>query len=129
MDSCPFMETDSGRSLLAWLVVVYSGAIRASDNHTLSYSNVETPTNTFRATWDTNLGRTSLCTSNDLHHKIVDHRAERVASVVRRSLGQCLSPISSQRGQAAVCSFLEKLGVNNSSALNNWAKLPSAIQL
>ena len=62
MDACPVMETVGGssqRNLLARLVIVYSDAIGASDNHTLSSRNVETPTDTFRATWDANSGHTS----------------------------------------------------------------------
>ena len=61
MDACPVMETDGGRNqrnLLARLVIVYSGAIGASDNHTLSSRNVETPTDTLCAIWDANSGRT-----------------------------------------------------------------------
>ena len=50
MNECiPVMETDGGRNQrnpLARLVIVYSGAIGASNNHTLSSRNVETPTNT-----------------------------------------------------------------------------------
>ena len=52
MDACPVMETDGGknqRNPLALLVIVYSGAIGASDNHTLSSRNVKTPTDTFCA--------------------------------------------------------------------------------
>ena len=62
MDAYPAMEMDGGRNqrnLLAWLVIVYSGAIGASDNHSLSSRNVETPTDTFRAIWDAISGRTS----------------------------------------------------------------------
>ena len=62
MDACPLMETDGGRkqrNLLAQLVIVYSEAIGASDNHTLSFRNVETPTDVFCAIWDANSGRTS----------------------------------------------------------------------
>ena len=52
MDECPILEMDGSRnkrSLLAWLVIVFSGAIGASDNHTLSPRSVETPTETFCA--------------------------------------------------------------------------------
>ena len=45
MDTCPVMETDDGRNqrnLLARLVIVYSSAIGATDNHTLTSRNVET---------------------------------------------------------------------------------------
>ena len=62
MDPCPGIETDGGknqRSLVFRLVIVYSGAIGAIDSHTLSSINVETSTNTFRALWDANSGRTS----------------------------------------------------------------------
>ena len=54
------METDGGRNqknLLARLVIVYSEAIGASDNITLSSRNVETPTDTFRVIWDANSQR------------------------------------------------------------------------
>ena len=47
MDSCPVWEMDgrrNQRSPLAQLVNVYSGAIGASDNNTLSSGNVDTPT-------------------------------------------------------------------------------------
>ena len=57
MDACPVMETDGGRNqrnLLARLVIVYSGAISASDNHTLSSWNIKTPTDTFCTMWDAN---------------------------------------------------------------------------
>ena len=56
------MEADGGRNQsnpLAWLEIVYSGAIDASDNHTLSSKKVETPTDTFCAIWNANSGRTS----------------------------------------------------------------------
>ena len=62
MYACPVMETDGSRNqrnLLARLVMAYSGSIGASDNHTLSSRNVETPTDTFCAIWDANSGRTS----------------------------------------------------------------------
>ena len=62
MDACPVMETDGGRNQrnpLARLEIVYSGAIGASGNHPLSYRNIDTPTDTFRAIWDANSGRTS----------------------------------------------------------------------
>ena len=62
MDACPVMVTDGGRNLrnhLDRLVIVYSGAIGTSDNHTLSSRNVETPTDTFCVIWDGNSGRTS----------------------------------------------------------------------
>ena len=74
MDACPvlemevyrtgdlIMETDGGRNqrnLVARLVIVYSGAIGASDNPTLSSRQVETPTDTFCAIRDANSGRTS----------------------------------------------------------------------
>ena len=63
MDGCPVMEADGGRNqrnLLAQLGIVYSGAIGASDNHTLSSRNVETPTDTCCAIWDANSGPISL---------------------------------------------------------------------
>ena len=44
------MDIDGGRNLLARLIIVYSGAIGASENHTLSSRNVETPTDTFHST-------------------------------------------------------------------------------
>ena len=81
MDACPIMETDGSgnqRNLLARLVIVYSGAIGASDNHTLSSRNVETPTDLFRAILNANSGA-RLRTSNNLHHMIINHRTERVA--------------------------------------------------
>ena len=56
------VDTDGGRhqrTLLARLDFVYSGAIGASDNPTLSSRNVDTPTDTFCAIWDANSGRTS----------------------------------------------------------------------
>ena len=56
------METDGASNqmnLLARLVIVYSGAFRASDSHTLSFRKVGTPTNTVCAIWDGNSGRTS----------------------------------------------------------------------
>ena len=59
MNACPVFETDDDRSqrnLLARLVIVYSGAIGANGNHTLSSRNVETPTD---GILDTNSGRTS----------------------------------------------------------------------
>ena len=62
IDVCPVMETDGGRNqrtLLDRLVIVYSGAIGACDNLTLSSRNVETPIDTFCAIWDANHGRTS----------------------------------------------------------------------
>ena len=77
MDAWPVMETDGDRNqrnLLARLVNLYSGAIGASDNHTISSRSVETPTDTFCSIWGA-----PLRTSNDLHPKIIDHRAKRVA--------------------------------------------------
>ena len=62
MDVCPVFEKDGGRNqgkLLARLVIVYSRAIDARDNHTLSPRNVETPTDTFRGIQDADSGRTS----------------------------------------------------------------------
>ena len=62
MYACPIIQTDGDRNqmnLLAQLVIVYSGAIGASDNHTLSSGNVENPTDTFCSIWDANSGRTS----------------------------------------------------------------------
>ena len=52
MDACPVMETDGGRNQrnpLARLEIVYSGAVGASGNHTLSSRNVKTPFDTLRA--------------------------------------------------------------------------------
>ena len=62
MDASSVMETGGGRNLrnlLARLVIVYGGAIGASDNHTLSFRNVKTPADKFCAIWDANSGRTS----------------------------------------------------------------------
>ena len=62
MDACAVMETDgvrNQRSLLARLEIVYSGAIGASDNRTLSSRKVEIPADTLHAIWDANSGHTS----------------------------------------------------------------------
>ena len=82
MDACPVMEMDGGRnqkSLLARLVIAFSGAIGASDNHTLSFRNVETPTDTFCVILYIIILGAPLHTSNDLHLKIIDHSPKRVA--------------------------------------------------
>ena len=82
IDLCPVTEMDGGRNqrtLLARLVNVYSGAIY----HTLSSRNVETPTDSFCAIWNANSGHAPLRSNNDLHHKIIDHRAESVAQLVK----------------------------------------------
>ena len=50
MDAWSVMETDGGRdlgNLQARLGIVYSGAVGANDNRTLSSRNVETPTGTW----------------------------------------------------------------------------------
>ena len=64
MDACLVMEKDGSRleseELQARLVIVYSGAIGASDNRTFSPRNVKNPTDTFCAIWDVNSGRNSL---------------------------------------------------------------------
>ena len=76
MDACLVVETVGGRkqrSLLARLLIVYSGAIDASDNQTLSSRNVETPSDT-------------LCISNGLPRKKIDHKAERIAELVKESV-------------------------------------------
>ena len=62
MGTWPVMTTVGGKhlsNLLARLIFVWSSAIGASDNYTLFSRNVEIPTDTFRAIWNANLGRTS----------------------------------------------------------------------
>ena len=80
MDACPVMETDGGRTLrnlLSLLVIIYAGAIDASDNPTLSSRSVVTP-ETF-VPYRMQLLGAPLRTSNNLHQKIMDDRNERVA--------------------------------------------------
>ena len=55
----PFYYGNMTILFIELLGIVYSGAIGASDNHTLSPRNVETPTDTCCAKWDANSGRTS----------------------------------------------------------------------
>ena len=77
IDACPVMKTDGGRNqrnLLARLEFVYSGAIAASDNHNLSGLQL-----THSVPYGMRILGAPLRTSNDLHHKIIDHRAKRVA--------------------------------------------------
>ena len=125
------METDgvrNQRNLLARLVIFHSGAIGASDSHTHFSRQAKTPT-THSVPYGMRILGAPLRTNSDLHHKIIDQRAERF-KLVKRSVGHRPSRISSRPGQASTwirngdSNFLEKLRVNISSALNHSAKLP-----
>ena len=75
MNACPIMLKDSGRNLLARLVCVYSDAITANDNHTLSSRLQMTPS----VPYGVRILGASLCTRKFPHHKIIDPSAKRVA--------------------------------------------------
>ena len=90
----PVVETDGGRnqsSLLAQLVIIYSGTIGAWGTFAFA------PPLTSRLQLQQSVAHgkrilgASPRTKNDLHHKMLDHRGKRVTYLVMRSLGHCTS--------------------------------------
>ena len=71
------------RSLLARLVIVYSGAIDASDNNTLLSRNIETPYDAIHAVQDANFGRTSPYQKQPLQQDHISNRPGQAPTWIR----------------------------------------------